>query len=185
MRIQRTLLSIVLVGLLLTACSAAKPQPKIVMGTPTGEAGCAKATPGTVVPCKLHVSALSTVHPSGTGTAQAGQESASAQDQGYSEISAADLNTNLMNKDFTLVNVHTPYIGNIPQTDLSIPYDQIDQNLSKLPADKSAKIVLYCSSGHMSGIAATELAKQGYTNVWSLKGGMSAWQQAGFDIQHQ
>jgi rhodanese-related sulfurtransferase len=167
----------VLIGLILSACSTAKAQPKIVMGSSTGESSCAKETPGTVAPCKLHVSALGTEQPSGIIPTQA------AQDKGYSEISPAELNVNLKNKDFALINVHVPFIGNIPQTDLSIPYDQIDQNLSQLPTDKSAKIVLYCSSGHMSNLAAADLAQQGYTNIWSLTGGMSAWQQAGMALE--
>jgi rhodanese-related sulfurtransferase len=148
-------------------------------------------SPGTVAPCKLHVSALGTEQPAGTGPSQASQApggnlsspSASEQNKGYTNISVTDLNESLKNKDFTMVNVHVPFIGNLPKTDLSIPYDQIDQNLSKLPTDKNAKIVLYCSSGHMSSIAAAGLAKQGYTNVWSLEGGMSAWKQAGLMVE--
>ncbi len=87
----------------------------------------------------------------------------------------------LANKDFTFLNVHIPFEGNIPGTDLSIPYDQIAQNLDKLP-DKSAKIVLYCRSGRMSAIAAETLVGLGYTNSWNLDGGMVAWEQAGFKI---
>ncbi len=100
----------------------------------------------------------------------------------YTDASAAELNTMLANKDFTLVNVHTPFDGNIAGTDLSIPYDQISQNLDKLP-DKSAKIVLYCRSGRMSDIDAKELVSLGYTNIWNLSGGMAAWEQAGLSIQ--
>ena len=100
----------------------------------------------------------------------------------YTDVSVAELQTMLSNKDFTFVNVHIPFEGNISQTDLSIPYDQIDQNLDKLPSDKNAKIVLYCRSGRMSTIAATKLVSLGYTNIWELSGGMVAWEQAGLKI---
>ena len=110
-------------------------------------------------------------------------ETVSAAGGSYKNVTAKELSTMLKDKDFVLVNVHIPFAGNLPNTDLSIPYDQIDQNLSQLPADKAAKIVLYCRSGHMSQIAAEDLVSQGYTNVWNLKGGMIDWEKAGFEIQ--
>jgi rhodanese-related sulfurtransferase len=100
----------------------------------------------------------------------------------YKNVTADELNAMLKEKDFVLINVHIPFAGNIANTDLSIPYDQIQQNLSQLPADKNAKVVLYCRSGHMSQIAAETLVELGYTNVWNLKGGMDDWQQAGYEI---
>ena len=101
----------------------------------------------------------------------------------YRNVSAAGLQSMLKHKDFIFVNVHIPLAGNIAGTDLSIPYDQIGQSLSQLPPDKNARIFLYCRSGHMSTIAAETLVKLGYTNVWTLQGGMQAWEAAGFPIQ--
>jgi rhodanese-related sulfurtransferase len=111
------------------------------------------------------------------------EEAVSGAGGSYQNISAAELNTMLENKDFVFVNVHIPFEGNIAGTDLSIPYNQIEQNVSQLPADKNAKIVLYCRSGRMSAIAAEALVKLGYTNIWNLDGGMIAWEQAGFELQ--
>lgn len=103
----------------------------------------------------------------------------------YTNIDSQQLNTMLKKKDFVMVNVHIPFAGDIPKTDLSIPYDQIteSQYISQLPTDKNAKIVLYCRSGSMSAIAAEALVKLGYTNVWNLNGGMVEWEQAGYPIE--
>ena len=102
----------------------------------------------------------------------------------YIDVTPAELDTMLKNKDFTLINVHTPFEGKIAHTDLLVPYDQISEKVSQLPQDKNAKILLYCRSGHMSDIAAKSLIRLGYTNIWNLDGGMSAWENAGLPIEH-
>jgi rhodanese-related sulfurtransferase len=81
-------------------------------------------------------------------------------------------------KDFTLVNVHIPYEGDLPNTDLSIPYNTIQDHLNELPG-KDAKIVLYCRSGSMSDIAARRLVELGYQHIYDLTGGMQAWDASG------
>ncbi len=88
----------------------------------------------------------------------------------------------LGHKNFTLVDVHIPYAGEIANTDAFIPYNEIEQKTSQLPSDKNAMIVLYCSSGHMSSTAAQKLVALGYTNVWNLDGGMSGWANQGFPL---
>ncbi len=101
---------------------------------------------------------------------------------GYRDITSNELNSMLANKDFLLINVHTPYAGEIKGTDLFIPYNQIPQNIDKLPTDKNAKIVVYCRSGMMSTTASEELVNLGYTNILNLSGGMMGWEQSGYSL---
>ncbi|HYN44825.1 MAG TPA: rhodanese-like domain-containing protein, partial [Candidatus Limnocylindrales bacterium] len=87
----------------------------------------------------------------------------------YRNIASEQLWIILQKKDFVLINVHIPYEGELPQTDMFIPYKAIDQNIDRLPQDKTAKVVLYCMSGRMSAIASETMVNLGYTNVWNLK----------------
>ncbi len=100
----------------------------------------------------------------------------------FTNLTPQELNSMLQHKDFAFINTHIPYEGEIANTDAFVPYNALDENLGKLPADKNAKIVLYCRSDRMSTIAAKELVKKGYTNLYNLVGGMVAWQSAGLPL---
>jgi rhodanese-related sulfurtransferase len=97
----------------------------------------------------------------------------------WTNVSADQLASMLQHKDFTFVNVKTPYIGEIDGTDLYIPYDQIAARAAELPQNKDAKILVYCRSGAESAQAAQTLLNMGYTNIWNLDGGMNAWTASG------
>ena len=101
----------------------------------------------------------------------------------YTLITAQELRGMLTKKDFLLVNVHVPYDGEIEKTDLFIPYDEITEHLDRLPA-RDAKVALYCRRGNMSNLAVRELVSLGYTNLYDLEGGMTAWVAAGFPLQN-
>jgi rhodanese-related sulfurtransferase len=50
--------------------------------------------------------------------------------------------------------------------------------VGKFP-DKRAELILYCGGGFRSALAADNLQKMGYANVFSMAGGWAAWQDAG------
>ncbi len=100
----------------------------------------------------------------------------------YRDVTADELKAMMESKDFFLVDVHVPNEGRLPQLDARIPYNEIADNLDKLPADKSSKIVLSCMSGGMSTVAAKTLADLGYGNVYNLRGGYTAWRDKGYEF---
>lgn len=126
--------------------------------------------------------ALLSGHP-GTGgsTAPGGSEGKVVQANSghWTNITPDMLASALPAKDFTLLNVKTPYMGEIAGTDLYIPYNQLAARAAELPKDKSAKITVYCRSGNESAIAAQTLIDLGYTNIDNLDGGMTAWTASG------
>lgn len=97
---------------------------------------------------------------------------------GFMDLRVEQLAGSMSSKNFTLLNVHVPDQGSLPQTDVSIPFDQVRSSLDKLPR-KGAPIVVYCRSGGMSVQVAATLAAAGYTKIYDLKGGFNAWTAAG------
>jgi rhodanese-related sulfurtransferase len=102
---------------------------------------------------------------------------------GYEMINVDELQEMMEEEDFTFVNVHIPVEGNIPDTDVEIPFDDMESYLDQLPMEKDAKIVLYCRSGSMSRIASETLVDLGYTNVFDLDGGYNAWVADGLPFE--
>jgi phage shock protein E len=97
----------------------------------------------------------------------------------WTNISPDTLAAMLEHKDFTLLNVKAPYMGEIAGTDLYIPYSDVALRARELPQDRGARIVVYCRSGRESAEAAQALINLGYTNIDNLDGGMTAWTSSG------
>ena len=64
-------------------------------------------------------------------------------------------------------------------------YDVIESRQNELPADKSAKIVVYGLTGPMGYAAAQKLSELGFTRVIHFNGGMQAWADQGHRLLHR
>jgi rhodanese-related sulfurtransferase len=54
---------------------------------------------------------------------------------------------------------------------------------AELAKRKAKPLIVYCASGERSTKAAAALRKQGFERVFSLAGGMKAWQDAGLPVE--
>lgn len=55
----------------------------------------------------------------------------------------------------------------------------IERDVVQTYPDKNVELILYCGGGFRSALAADNLQKMGYRNVWSMEGGWKAWTEAG------
>ena len=58
----------------------------------------------------------------------------------------------------------------------------IERDIAKQGVEQDHRIVLYCGGGFRSALAADNLRKMGWSNVYSLWGGWRAIKSAGLDI---
>ena len=57
---------------------------------------------------------------------------------------------------------------------MNLPLSRLPDQLGELPPD--GRLVVYCSSGYRSAIAASVLRREGFTQVEDLVGGLGAWE---------
>ncbi len=55
----------------------------------------------------------------------------------------------------------------------------LERDIENAVPDKNATLVLYCGGGYRSALAADNLQKMGYTNVYSLAEGWKGWVSRG------
>jgi rhodanese-related sulfurtransferase len=58
----------------------------------------------------------------------------------------------------------------------------IERDIEQRVPDTSAKLVLYCGGGFRSALAADNLQKMGYTNVFSMDGGIRVWREKQYPL---
>jgi rhodanese-related sulfurtransferase len=58
----------------------------------------------------------------------------------------------------------------------------IERDIEARVPDTGTEIVLYCGGGFRSALAAHNLQKMGYTNVWSMDGGIRDWREKKYPL---
>jgi rhodanese-related sulfurtransferase len=59
----------------------------------------------------------------------------------------------------------------------------IERDIEKMIPETQAPIVLYCGGGFRSALAADNLRRMGYEQVFSMDGGWRAWTEAGYPVE--
>jgi rhodanese-related sulfurtransferase len=83
-------------------------------------------------------------------------------------------------EDVTVLDVREPVEweeGYIPGA-THVPRGMLELRSSAALPDKDARIVVHCALGGRGS-----LGEMGYTNVANMEGGLSAWSEAGYDVE--
>jgi rhodanese-related sulfurtransferase len=59
----------------------------------------------------------------------------------------------------------------------------IERDIEKAIPDPTTEIILYCGGGFRSALAADNLQKMGYKNVYSMDGGWRGWKEKNLPIE--
>lgn len=87
--------------------------------------------------------------------------------------------------DVTVLDVREPdewEEGHIPGAK-HVPRGLLELRSSAALPDKDARIVVHCAHGGRGSLAAKTLGEMGYTNVANMEGGLSAWREAGYEVE--
>ena len=90
-------------------------------------------------------------------------------------------------EDFVLVNVLSLEgfeKGRVPCS-INVPLPELEERAPELWPDKNKDIIVYCTSYacDTSPQAAELLEDLGYTNISEFKGGLTDWEDAGYDVE--
>ncbi len=102
------------------------------------------------------------------------------------ETSAAEVKARLdAGESFCLVDVREDSewaAGHLPRA-IHLGKGVIERDIEQAIPDTSAEIICYCGGGYRSALVADNLRRMGYTNVWSMDGGVRGWRGAGLPIE--
>lgn len=112
---------------------------------------------------------------------------------GFKTVSIEEAREMIEKDDVFILDVRTPSEFNsshiegatlIPVTNSggsNLSSDQLlEARINEVPGDK--KILVYCRTGHRSTTASNILVAAGYSDVYNMQGGITAWTGAGYPV---
>lgn len=87
----------------------------------------------------------------------------------YAKDNVSSIAWNKINNGALIIDVRSPQEfnqGHLTKA-INIPHQQIISEISKLNLAKNTSILVYCRSGHRSGIANNALIRNGYTHTYN------------------
>lgn len=101
------------------------------------------------------------------------------------EVGAAEAVQMINRRDALTVDVResAEYAAGHIANSRHIPLAQLADHLKALEKFKLRPIIVICRSGSRAASAAGVLRKNGFGEVFTLRGGVSAWQQAGMPLE--
>ncbi|MEJ0002541.1 MAG: rhodanese-like domain-containing protein [Pararobbsia sp.] len=99
-------------------------------------------------------------------------------------LSAADATQLINRRNAVVLDLRTAEQfgqGHLPQA-RSYPFEELSAKASQVTKNKSTPLLLVCQNGQRARKAEQVLTEAGYEEVYSLQGGLEAWQTAGMPV---
>jgi rhodanese-related sulfurtransferase len=100
----------------------------------------------------------------------------------YTDISVQQAKEMIDKGDVFTLDVRTQEeynAGHIRNSTL-IPLQDLSKRLNEVPRDRD--ILVYCKTGGRSTAASEILVNNGFTRIYNMKGGITEWTKAGYEI---
>lgn len=116
-------------------------------------------------------------------TETASNAPASAVQNEIKQISVAEAKDATEGKGAQFIDVRTEaeYAGGHAPDAAHFPLDRLENDLTKL--DKNKPVYVICQTGRRSQKGAEMLKKAGFTDIYNIQGGTSAWIEAGYPTE--
>ena len=99
----------------------------------------------------------------------------------YRTISTDDARQLLADQTVTVLDIRDPVSFSDGHIDNALHAESIDMNKFLAEEDKNKPLLVYCYHGVSSQSAAAFLIEKGFTQVYSLEGGYTAWSETDED----